>query len=379
MKKIFIISAVLLVLVLIFLGVYNFAFKKEATNTQQKNSPVIAETKKPTAAPEIRIEKIKAISDGPVLGPVIDKKTEKVKYYDANNGTVWQTDSDGQNKQQLNSTKVLGIKSVLWSPDHSRVLTTMQKDEKTVFYMYDYVSQKSTLLKNGLDTVVWDGLGTKIYYKYYDAISKKRNLNIANPDGSAWQVIGDIEQKNIKISALPLTSLVSYWNYPSNTDETQLKLIGATGGEQKLLLSGRYGADYLWSPKGDKALVSSLVDKNSKSMTLGIVNTEGKYQDLNIPTFVSKCAWSDDDKTVYYALPGDILSGATMPNDYQENKFNTNDTFWKMDITTGEKERIVDPTEIKSKYDSSNLILSPTEDSLYFINKTDQKLYKVSL
>ena len=68
-----------------------------------------------------------------------------------------------------------------------------------------------------------------------------------------------------------------------------------------------------------------------------------------------------------------------MPDDYQNNKFNTSDTFWKMDIATGEKERIIEAVDIKEKYDSSSLFLSATEDALYFINKRDHKLYRISL
>jgi hypothetical protein len=319
------------------------------------------------------------MSDGPVLGPVVDKKTEEIKYYDATTGLVWKMDSDGQKKQQITNVKVSGLTTVLWAPDHNKVLTTIEKAGQKSFYMYDYQSQKGTALKNGLDTAVWDNLGTKIFYKYFNTASKERTLNVANPDGSGWQKISDLAMKNIVIAPIPLTSTLSFWNTPSALEETQLQTVGVTGGEIKTVLRGRYGADYLWSPKGDKVLVSSLPNKDAKNITLGLVDADGKYQDLGIPTLVSKCAWSEDNKTLFYALPGEIPSGAIMPNDYQENKFNTNDTFWKMDVTTGEKERIIEAVDIKGKYDSSNIIVSATEDALFFINKVDKKLYRIKL
>ncbi|NTW26705.1 MAG: hypothetical protein HGA36_00015 [Candidatus Moranbacteria bacterium] len=372
MKKLFIISAILLVVVLIFLGIYNFAFKKDAPTTQQIIAPVVDTSK---ALSGVKTEKITAISDGGVLGAIMDKKTEEIKYYETSTGLVWKMDAEGKGKQRITDVKVLGLKKVLWSIDASKVLTVTQKEGQNSFYMYDYRTQKGTLLKNGLDTAVWDNLGTKIFYKYFDNASQKRTMDIANPDGSEWQKIADITARNIVIAPVPLTSLVSYWNAPNASEETQLQIVGATGGDAKTILSGKYGADYLWSPDGNKALVSSL--SSNKNMTLGIVSMDGTYQDLNIPTFVSKCAWSQDGKTVYYALAGGIPTGANMPNDYQENKFNTEDTFWKMDIATGKKDRIIETSEINGKYDSSELFLSVTEDALYFVNKIDKKLYRL--
>ena len=114
-------------------------------------------------------------------------------------------------------------------------------------------------------------------------------------------------------------------------------------------------------------------------MTLGTIDMNGTYVDLGIPTVVSKCVWSNDDKTVYYALPGGIPDSAVMPDDYIANKFTTSDTFWKLDITTGMKERIIDPADENGTYDSSDLFLSPTENALFFINKIDNKLYKIVL
>ncbi|MDD5397175.1 MAG: hypothetical protein PHW24_03900 [Candidatus Moranbacteria bacterium] len=378
MKKVFIVSATLLMVLLIFLGIYNFAFKKDNPSSQ----PSVAETSSTSSKNIIlpaKIEKIAAISDGPVLAPVVDKKTEEIKYYDAVTGLVWKMDSDGQKKQQITETKVAGLKNVLWSPDHNKVLTTIEKAGQNSFYMYDYQLQKGIALKAGLDTAVWDNLGTKIFYKYYNSASKERTLNIANPDGSGWQKIADLAAKNVVIAPIPLTSTISFWNSPNVLEETHLQTVGVTGGEVKTLLSGRYGADYLWSPKGDKVLVSSLANKDAKNMTLGVVDMDGKYQDLGIPTIVSKCVWSEDDKTIYYALPGEIPTGAIMPNDYQDGKFNTSDTFWKMDITTGEKERAVEAADIKGKYDSSSMIISATEDALFFVNKVDKKLYRIQL
>jgi len=376
MKKVFIISAVLLLVTLIFLGIYNFAFKKETVVAVPKSlTNPIEESGASIPTPT---EKIKAISDSGVIGPVFDKKNGEIKYYDAATSFVWKMNPDGSKKQQISSTSVLGLKKVLWSQDLNRVLTVTEKDGKNFFYMYDYTTKQGTLLKSGLDTAVWDNLGVKIFYKYFDEKTAQRSLNISNSNGGDFHKIADIIFRNISIAPVPLTSAVSFWNFPNQSEETLFQSVGVDGGEPKTILKGQYGADYLWAPDGSRALVSSLKNKENKMVTLGIVFQNGIYQDLNIPTLVSKCTWSMDSKTVYYALPGGIPTESIMPNDYQENKFNTDDTFWKLEVATGRKERVIEASEINGKYDSSQLFLAPEEDGLYFINRADKKLYLIS-
>ena len=179
----FIVSAVLLGVVLFFLGIYNFVFKKNTPIVAQPTAQEIANEAQKKAAQKDS-EKISAISSQPVLGPVFDKKSETVLYYSAKDGTVWTSNPDGSGKKQTSNKTLNGLKNVLWSQDHSQVLTTFEKDGQQIFYQYDYKTNKGVQLKNGLDTVVWDGPGVKIFYKYYDSKSQKRSINIANPDGS---------------------------------------------------------------------------------------------------------------------------------------------------------------------------------------------------
>jgi hypothetical protein len=68
-----------------------------------------------------------------------------------------------------------------------------------------------------------------------------------------------------------------------------------------------------------------------------------------------------------------------MPNDYQEKKFTTIDTFWKINVANGKKDRIAELSDIKSDYDAANLFLSSGEDTLFFVNRIDGKLYGISL
>jgi hypothetical protein len=98
-----------------------------------------------------------------------------------------------------------------------------------------------------------------------------------------------------------------------------------------------------------------------------------------LPTFVSKCAWSKNNTFIFCALPGAISEKNVLPNDYLDNSFTTNDTFWKVNLKTGEKTRVIPLEELKTTYDATKLFLSHSESYLFFINRIDDKLYRIKL
>jgi len=81
LKKILVISIILLILVVGFLVVYNFFLKEEITPSVTPSA-----TTTPTTS---LTGPIKAISQEPVLDPIIDG--QKVKYYLKNNGYVFES------------------------------------------------------------------------------------------------------------------------------------------------------------------------------------------------------------------------------------------------------------------------------------------------
>lgn len=369
MKKLFIISAVLLVVVLVFLGIYNLAFKAKDITVEEPKTETV-ETKAST-------EKISAVSDIPVIGVYLDKAGEKLRYYSGKNGTVWESELDGTNKQMIESVELNGLKNVQWSADGQVTISEFFKDGARSYYQYNHDKAVGGSLDEGVDYAVWSNTGSNIIYKYYDRKAKKRSLNTADPDGKNWKKLTDIDFMKISISSIPQTALISFWNYPSANEETKLSKVLTMGGDATVFFSGRYGADYLWFSDGTKALVSSLAYKGGSRMTTGILNMQGEYQDLNIPTLASKSVWSSDGKSIYYALPVEIPQSSVMPDDYQSGKINTKDTFWKVNIETGKKDRLIEPEDINADYDASNLILANDEGSLYFVNRKDGLLYRL--
>lgn len=386
MKKIFIISSVLLFVALIFLGIYNLAFKKKPVSqieTPSNNEEVkvfndlFSDSKKQD---DQQKEKVYPVTSESVISPTLDKNLKDILYYSKNNGSVYKISPDGAKQETVSENNSEGLVDVFWSPEKNKVISKFQKDGKNKFYLYNYETKTEIGLPDGIDTVSWTNLGDKIIYKHFDSGTKKRTLNISDPDGNNSKKLADLSYRDIGIFQIPQSSLVSFWNAPNSFEKTSLNTVGIAGGEVQTLFSEKYGADYLWSPNGNKVLISSSDSKGGSKMALGIANSNGgEYQDLNIPTLVSKTVWSKNNKMIYYALPSLSFESITMPNDYNEGKITSRDSFWKMDIATNKKERLIELSDIKNELDATNLFLSAEEDVLFFINKIDGKLYRIDI
>ena len=385
MKKVFIVSSILLLLVLVFLGIYNFIFRSvpagkssdflsdQAGDSLEKSSFTSTPNNEKEKSED---EKIKPLTDEAIISPVISLDGEYIQYYSKENGNVWKISLNDSKKINISQDILTGLTRVWWSPKRDKVITRFPKNK---FYLYDYDTLRGILLKEGISDIAWTNLGDKIIYNYCDVKTKTYSLNLANPDGSQWRKMADLPPGRISIAPIPQSSVISYWNYPDASSESFLKTVSLIGGESETIFSGKYGADYLWSPSGKRILVSSLAEKGSSKITLGIVDSDGKnYQTLNVPTLVSKCVWADDEN-VYCALPTSIPDGAVMPNDYQDKKITTKDTFLKINVLNGESKRIVDLKEITDSYDAENLLLSLYEGCLFFVNRIDGKLYRIDL
>lgn len=382
LNRIFYISAILLSIILVLWGVYNLSFRE-----QKKDTPDQAEKKEePKEDPKNPLlpknkSKIKLVSDEAVISPILSPSGNTIKYYSKQNGKVYQIDLEGENKKTISEKEVANVVSAAWSPDQTKsIVKSQQPDGSVSFAYFNYPEGTETSLKPNIDEVSWEKNGTKIFYKYFDTKTKERSLNIASPTGEDYKELAKINYRDISIAQIPKTGIVSFWNKGDSNTETTFESIPVIGGEKKLIYNGKFGADYLWDNDGNNIYLSHVDEKGGKKMTIAVINSSGgEYKNLFIPTFISKCLLSKNNKTLFYALPGNIPDQTTLPNDYREGRFMTTDTFWKMDLAKGERTRIVEPEDIFDKFDATNPFLDDQETSLFFVNRNDGKLYKISL
>lgn len=405
-KKIFAISTLLLALIVAFAFIYNFIFKKPSSGqnsskaTASKSTPAeegkVADTNqqkdsaktstsgasgtvanKDTSQQENSA--ITAVSDEPVYGATLSSDGKFIYYLLAGNGQLNQVGLDGKLDKVLSTERYESIRKVLWNKQKNKiVIKTKLSSGKTKFLIYDLAVKKVLVLKENTDSVAWSNIGDKIIYKYYNPKTKKRTLSVADPDGKNWKDLAEFNFQNVEIAAVPNSSEISFWPTPDAFLPTTVGLVSFGGGDKREILHDRYGADFLWSPDGSLAAASYSDQKGGHKIDLATMNPDGnQFQSLAFPTFAAKCAWSADSKFLFCALPGNIPDSAILPNDWQEGKIKTSDTFWKIEVSTGKKERLIDAEKISGSFDVLNPFLGKDEKTLFFVNKADGKLYKL--
>ncbi|MCK4635275.1 MAG: hypothetical protein KAT32_00255 [Candidatus Moranbacteria bacterium] len=374
LKKIFIISAVIMVFISIFSGIYFLVFKKSPEKII-KNEPI---KEKSFESLETVSLKIASMTSGTVISAAVNIKDGSIYYYSNLDGTLWNITERGTNATKISDEKLLNIKSIDWSNDSQLAIITFSDGHIVI---NNHQTGEQINLKENIDSAGWSNINDKIIYKYFDENKKERSLNSANLDGSNWKKIVNLDFRHVSFQSIPHSIQIAFWSKPDSSSITKLFKTNITSlSEPQKIFGDKFGADFLFSPDGSKFIVSYVNEEGGQKMNLGIANSQGEeFQDLQIPTLIQKVVWSKDSKTIYYAQPSGVSDGSVMPNDYLNKKFVTQDTFWKMEIATGKKERLVKLEELIEQLDATNLFLSKTEDALFFINRANGLLYRLSM
>lgn len=375
MKKTFYISVGLLVLVLIFLAAYNFAFRNNV------NDPVADPEKKalPPASDDAApiVTNIQNVINEDILGAAIAPDGD-IYYYSLDEQALKKASMEGKDKSVLMSSLPGEPLHIAWSPKKDKALLLLkQSGGQSLWHFADLMTKTLVPLRPEMSRLAWNNLGDKIFYQYTDMRTQERSLDVANPDGSGWKKLAFLYRDSF-IAPIPQSTAVSFWGKPNALEKTYFETVSLTGENRRTLLSEKFGADYLWSPDGEKALVSTSDEKSGHGIVLNTMNANGgEFQGLSIPTFVSKAVWSQGGKALYYALPGALPESALLPNDYFDKPLHTKDTFWKVDTATGKKTRLADLKEVTQSFDSADLFLSPQEDALFFTDRVTHRLYRI--
>ncbi|MFZ1720063.1 MAG: hypothetical protein WAU28_01770 [Candidatus Moraniibacteriota bacterium] len=380
MKTFFFISLGLFILTLIFFGVYHFAYRNNPLDPKvatPEKDPSAENTFTNTPPKTTPVSKIEAIIKEKNVGATVLSDAE-LAYFSTDNRSLKKISLETEESSVLIDNLPGTPVEVVWA--HSKMRALVLIENTTLRWHLITLPSKEVLpLKENLKYPSFSNLGDKMFYQYTSE-SGTASVNISNPDGSEWKEIIALPVKNVFTAPVPKSSDVSFWNRPNGLEKSVFQTASSSGTNTKTLLADRFGGDYLWSPDGEKVLVSFLQEKGTSQISLATMNKNGgEFTPLIIPTLVSKAVWSSDGKSLYYALPGSLPENITLPNDYFSKKLQTTDTFWKLSFETGKRERIIEGNDIGTEFDSINLFLSPKEDTLYFFNRRDGKAYQIHL
>jgi len=391
LKKILIVLIIVLILALIALLVYNFFFKEAAEEGEEPGAGELPEGEEGEVIPgeeeegeEISPEpelKIKPISQEKVLAPTLSSDKTKVMYYAQRNGNVGQSAFDGSGLTKTSSAVLEDLVDIIWSPDKTKVISVYQDTLGTITkFSYDYETGKVSSLNILIQEIDWSPSSDKILFQYTKEAEDNNHLGTSKPDNSDWEIALQIEMKDVNLDWLGTETEIVYYEKPSGLVTSSLYLFNLVTEESTKVLSEIYGLAAKWSPQGDKFIFTK-TNEEGKNLYLRVALKDGSAEaNINVSTFTDKCVWSQDNRTVFCAIPKNISGTETLPDDYYKGNFISNDEFWKINLETAENTSLIEPWErTEETYDAIDLFLSPLEDYLFFVNKKDGLLYSIEL
>jgi Tol biopolymer transport system component len=264
---------------------------------------------------------------------------------------------------------------IIWSPDKEKIIGIFNENNKIKKYFYNYASSQSALLNEKIGYIAFSPDSKKIAYQFSDPASEQSNISVANPDGTNWKNIFKTRLDGL-IVEWPNKEKISLRLPVSGLAQGMLYTINPETGDFTKILSDIFGLNIKWSPKADKILFSS-TDSNGKNPHLILADEKGiNTKDLKLGGLVDKCVWSNDDRTIFCALPQEISENATWPDNYYKGLVILDDDFYKINLETGAKTKIAGSSD-EAGYDAQELFLSPKEDYLFFINRRDGLLWSL--
>jgi len=127
---------------------------------------------------------------------------------------------------------------------------------------------------------------------------------------------------------------ISIRTKPSGLTQSVVYTIDLATNDFQKIIDETYGLSILWSPLGNKILYSE-TNNEGKELGLKIADLEKQtISELNIITLAEKCAWSQDNRTIFCAVPKSISTSSVLPDDYYKKKISFDDNFWRINLET---------------------------------------------
>lgn len=375
-KKFLIISIIVFVLIISFIIVYFLFVKKPPAPPPTFPSIEELEKEKEKFLKERAKKRLQRIGNAHAISPTI--KNNKVIFYSPEG--IFEANFNGSNVKKISSLVIPNLIEIVWSKNKRKAwIRNYDEDYNIKTYIYDYLSSKAYPLVDNIRALDFNPVNSSEIIFHY--LNRKKNVQYIGKANIDLTNIKKIIDLNIKISEINWlnedTALIK--TAPSGLTSNFALLLDIKNQKLTNLISDTNGLIIKPSLDGSK-LIYSTTDEKGKNPSISIMDLKTKAKkNLFISTIAEKCVFSQDNKTLFCAVPKAISDNIIIPDDYYKGKLDQvfEDQIFKIDTQTKKKKIISQDIDIP--INAYNLFLSPQEDYLFFINKRDGFLYSYKL
>lgn len=376
-RLIILVSVIIGILIITSLALW-FLFKSPATQTEKTQTTSEDETSTPITQTEEGELTVFKLSDVAVSSPVISGNN--VLYYSKETGNVLSTDLQGESTKSVTNFRIPDIITNIWSPDKAKVINIYKENDSIKKVLYDFSSNKAIPLDSRIKFVNFSTSQNRIVYQFIDSRLGINKISISDPDGLNWKTLQNIRMENVRLF-WPKQDLIAILTAPSGLVKGSLLTTNANGGSLVRVLSDLFGLTVQYSSDGSFLLYST-TDQSGHSPSLHLLKEgDTNPQNLQINTISDKCAFSQNNN-IYCAIPSITNGSLVLPDDFYKNIANFSDSFFKIDTLNNRSFSLFDSSFIRGlgyDFNVSELVISPDEDYLIFVNKKDGLLYSIKI
>lgn len=319
----------------------------------------------PATAPDTLLQ----LSDVPILSPSLNKKEDKILYYQKEGGDVLAWDFARSQSEKISHITIVGMTEAVWSPLRDRA-AVFYIDNETLKAFLHINNTSVAVLPQNMTSFSWSPDGKFIGYGF----EKDGKFNLATADTAG---------KNARtIFSSPLRDLRMQWvtqdkialqSPPSGLAEGFLLTYSRANGTLNKLFSS-YGLLSLWSSDGTRIITSS-TNGQGKNLSLLLRDAAGKeLYATGLATLPQKCVWVGN-KEVYCAVPASYPAEAVLPDSYLRGEFHTADRLVRIDIEKKEIRTILN----ESNFDMENVLITKKKDYIIFVDRNNGTLWRLKL
>lgn len=281
--------------------------------------------------------------------------------------------------QELSDKIFHNVDQVVWSNNGDRVILEYPDGHNIV---YDFKSNKQISLPKEMKDFSFDNTNERIASKVVTDEPDNNWIVISNYDGSGLSFVEHLGDKenDVQMDWSPAGEIVATYREGIDFERQEVFPIGQSGGNIKsLIVSGR-GFESQWSEEGDFIMYSVYDSASGYRPTLHLADMGGDWTgsynvSLSLNTWSDKCTFTSDSQRIYCAVPSNLPELAGI---FPELAEGVNDDFFEINLLTGTRRLIgvIDDDQPVSAFDLS---LSEDGSSLYFVNQNTGYLQQIDL
>lgn len=350
----------------------------------------------PTAG-SVAFERVKGSSESFVTDTGVEETSDSsltvFRYIERATGHLYETAENTLTQTRLSNTTIPKVYEAKFAPGGEHViLRLLNEDTEVLDVLSAKVTSKSTTSPDTF-RIVADGYSLEGTFLSPNTVSSD-----ITKDGLSYVVPTNNGGSNLIISSfadlakkLVFESPLKGWivqrvnnNHLTITPKADSRvegysyLINTDSGSSNKVIGGISGLTTLMS-SDEKWVIYSLSRGNELDLfSLNIAS--GEVKNIGLKTLPEKCVFSRNSSNVLFCGAPTQTIRASYPESWYQGLVSFDDNLWMIDLENGEYTQILgDREDVNQSFDITNLVISPKDEFVLFINKKDLTLWSLDV